>query len=343
MFDPPKDLVYVSEGVPGFLRKRNGDGFVYLDKKGEEITKKRVLKRIEMLVIPPMWENVWICKSAKGHLQVTGYDAKGRKQYLYHPGWVSYRQESKYGRLENFGKKLPQIRVALERDLRRKGWPREKILALTVTMLDEYFIRIGNRQYEHENKTYGLTTLRRKHLVEEEGSLFLKYKAKSGKVRKIKLESRRLVKLIKMMSELPGYQIFKYQDSDGAWHRLQSRDVNHYLAEISGEQFTAKDFRTWGGTVLAVDHYEESVETVRLFPKRKLEATLVKSVAETLGNTTAVCRRYYIHPRVMQVLLDGSLGRFAKHKLKGVADPDRLSANEQTVLKILAAKPKQMD
>lgn len=338
MTDCPEDLVYVGEGSPGFLRKKIGRGFVYLDKKGEKIAKKRVLERIQLLVIPPMWKDVWICKNSKGHLQVTGFDARGRKQYIYHPDWTAFRQNSKYGRLEKFGKKLPQIRKSVERDLRRKGWPREKILALIVMMLDEYFIRIGNKYYEHENKTYGLTTLRRKHIVEEDGKLYLQYKAKSGKDRKIKVESKRLINLIKKTSELPGYEIFKYQDASGSYHRLQSHDVNQYLALISGEPFTAKDFRTWGGTVSAMDHYPESLEMVREFPNRKLDATIIKKVAEVLGNTTAVCRKYYIHPKVMQVLLEGTLGRFEKRKLKGVTDPDQLTENEQTVLKILAAK-----
>ena len=339
MTDCPEDLVYVGDGFPGFLREKSGDGFVYLDKKGQVIANKKVLDRIAQLVIPPMWEKVWICKDAKGHLQVTGFDARGRKQYIYHTDWVSYRQTNKYGRLEEFGKKLPQIRKAVERDLRKKGWPREKILALTVMMLDEYYIRIGNKHYERENKTYGLTTLRRKHIVQEDGKLYLHYKAKSGKERKLQVASKRLINLIKKMSELPGYEIFKYQNGDGTYHSLRSKDVNQYLVEISGEPFSAKDFRTWGGTVLALDHYAESLEEVENFTNRKLEPTIVKKVAEVLGNTTAVCRKYYIHPAVMQVLLDGTLVRFEKLKLKGVEDPDQLSGNEQTVLKILGSKP----
>ena len=343
MTDCPEDLVYVGDGFPGFLREKSGDGFVYLDKKGQVIANKKVLDRIAQLVIPPMWEKVWICKDAKGHLQVTGLDARGRKQYIYHTDWVSYRQSNKYGRLEEFGKKLPQIRKAVERDLRKKGWPREKILALTVMMLDEYYIRIGNKHYERENKTYGLTTLRRKHIVQEDGKLYLHYKAKSGKERKLQVASKRLINLIKKMSELPGYEIFKYQNGDGTYHCLRSRDVNQYLGEISGEPYSAKDFRTWGGTVLSIDHYADSLEEVGNFTNRKLEPTIVKKVAEVLGNTKAVCRKYYIHPKVMGVLLDGSLSRFEKRKLKGVTDPDQLSENEQTVLKILGAKLKQAD
>lgn len=338
MSDCPEDLIYVGEEFPGFLRKKIGEQFAYFDKKGQEITKVKVLERIQQLVIPPMWEDVWICKNVKGHLQVTGYDARGRKQYIYHPDWTSFRQDSKYGKLEKIGKKLPQIRTAVEKDIRKKGWPREKILALIVMMLDEYFIRIGNKFYERENKTYGLTTLRRKHIVEENGKLYLSYKAKSGKHRKIKVESRQLTNLIKKMSELPGHEVFKYQDSSGSYHRVQSNDVNQYLLEISGESFTAKDFRTWGGTVLAVDHYEASLETVKEFPSRKLDVTIVKNVAEVLGNTVKVCRQYYIHPKVMQVLLEGSVKRYERRKLKGVTDPDQLSDNEQTVLKILGAQ-----
>lgn len=338
MSECPEDLVYVGEGFPGFLRKRSGKGFVYLDRKGEKIAKKRVLERIQHLVIPPMWQKVWVCKSPKGHLQATGYDERGRKQYLYHPDFVRYRQETKYGKMAEFGKKLPQIRKALESDLRKRNWPREKILALIVMMLDEYYIRIGNKCYEHENKTYGLTTLRRKHIVQEHGKLMLSYRAKSGKDRKVKVESKRLIKLIKQMSELPGYELFKYKGKDGAFHCVDSKDVNQYLLEISGAAFTAKDFRTWGGTVLALDHYGESLQLVEESPNRKLEPTIVKKVAEVLGNTVAVCRQYYIHPKVMQVLLDGKLARYQKLKLKRVDDPDELSENEQTVLKILGSK-----
>jgi DNA topoisomerase-1 len=338
MSDCPENLIYVGEEFPGFLRKKSGEQFAYFDSKGNKIIKERVLQRFQMLAIPPMWEDVWICKNAKGHLQVTGYDARGRKQYIYHPDWTSFRQETKFGKMQKIGKKLPKIRKSVEADLRKKGWPREKILALIVMMLDQYFIRIGNRFYERENKTYGLTTLRRKHIVEEDGKLFLHYKAKSGKQRKINVESRQLSSMIKKVSELPGYELFKYQDSTGRYQRVQSHDVNQYLLQISGESFTAKDFRTWGGTVLAVDHYEESIETVSNFPRKKLDATIVKKVAEVLGNTAKVCRQYYIHPKVMQVLLDGSLKRYEKRKLKGVTDPDQLSVNEQTVLKILGAK-----
>lgn len=335
MSECPEKLIYVEDGFPGFLRKKNGKGFVYLDKKGEKIEKKKVLDRIQQLVIPPMWKDVWVCKSPKGHLQATGYDERGRKQYLYHEDYISFRQQSKFEKLVEFGKKLPQIRKAVEKDLRKRNWPREKILALIVMMLDEYYIRIGNKCYEHQNKTYGLTTLRRKHLVLEDGNLMLSYRAKSGKDRKIKVESKRLIKLIKQVSEIPGYEVFKYEGEDGATHCVDSKDVNEYLLDLSCAAFTAKDFRTWGGTVLALDHYEESLEMVQESPNRKLEATIVKKVSEVLGNTVAVCRKYYIHPKVIQVLLDGELSRYQKLKLRGVEDPKELSENEQTVLKIL--------
>ncbi len=338
MAELPEKLVYINEGYPGFLRKKSGKGFVYVDKKGDKIAKKKVLQRIQQLVIPPMWKEVWVCKSPNGHLQATGLDDRGRKQYLYHEEYIRFRQDSKYEKMSEFGKKLPQIRKSLEADLRKKGWPREKILAVVVMMLDEYYIRIGNKYYERENKTYGLTTLRRKHVVQENGKLTLSYRAKSGKDRKIPVESKRLIRLIKRISEIPGYELFKYKACDGSYHCVGSKDVNEYLLEISGVPFTAKDFRTWGGTVLSLDHYEESVKLVEESPQRKLEATIVKKVSEVLGNTVAVCRKYYIHPMVMQVLLDGELKRYQKHKLKNVQAQDQLSENEQTVLKILQAK-----
>jgi DNA topoisomerase I len=338
MSECPEELDYVTEGCPGFLRKKIGEHFQYFDRKGQKITKTQILDRIQQLVIPPMWQDVWICKNSKGHLQVTGYDARGRKQYIYHPLWTNFRQQSKYGKLKNLGKKLPQIRLTVEKDLNKKKWPMEKILALIVMMLDQYFIRIGNKFYERENKTYGLTTLRRKHMVEEDGQLFLSFVAKSGKDKKIKVESRLLANLIKKISELPGHELFKYQGPEGKYNLVQSNDVNQYLLEISGERFTAKDFRTWGGTVLALDYYEESLDTVRQFPNRKLDSIIIKKVAAVLGNTTKVCREYYIHPKVMQVLLEGSVKRYETRQLKGVTDQDQLSQNEQTVLKILLSK-----
>lgn len=336
MDDCPGHLQHVSDNEPGYRRQKKGKGFTYKDQQGNTITDEKQLERIKSLVIPPMWERVWICGSDKGHIQATGYDAKGRKQYIYHPSWVEYRQNYKYGKLVKFGTKLPAIRKTIEGHLNLRGWPKEKILAMTVTMLDEHYIRVGNKLYEQENHTYGLTTLRRKHLVEKNGKLYLSYKAKSGKYREVKVQSKKLVKLIKKISELPGYEIFKYLDEHNKPQRLDSQDVNHYLREISGDYFSAKDFRTWGGTVLAIDHYDTVLEQIAQNPRLNLETNIVKMVAETLGNTVATCREYYIHPRVLEVLVSNELDRWHKMPLPPVKYKSELSDNEKLALKIIA-------
>ncbi|UII24771.1 DNA topoisomerase IB [Fulvivirga maritima] len=331
----PHGIHYIADDCPGFTRKKRGRGFSYYDCDGKKISDKNIIKRIQSLVIPPMWQDVWICEDESGHLQVTGYDQKGRKQYIYHPKWTEYQQKNKFNRLKEFGFKLPDIRRQLERDIRKKGWPKQKILALIVMMLDEYYIRIGNKRYEQENKTYGLTTLRRKHINEKDGHLVISFKAKSGKEREIDIGSKKLIRLIKATSELPGYEIFRYLDDSKQSHRLDSHDVNEYLVEIAGEYFTAKDFRTWGGTMLALENYEESKKEVEENPRQKLETTIVKKVAAVLGNTVAVCREYYIHPKVMDVLLKNSLGHYTKKNLGKLEDEKELSEAEKLVLKII--------
>lgn len=336
--DCPLTLKYVGDDEPGFTRHRWGRGFIYKDAKGKRVRDPKIIERLRKLVIPPMWDNVWICCAENGHIQVTGHDQKGRKQYIYHPQWVQHRQQNKYEKLAHFGRTLPLIRKKLEEHIRLRKWPKEKILAMVVMMLDQYYIRIGNKYYEQENETYGLTTLRRKHLAEENGKLYLRYKAKSGKYRNIRVTSRKLVRLIKKTSELPGYEVFRYIDASNKSHRLDSHDVNRYLEEISGEPFTAKNFRTWGGTVLAVNYYPEVQQLVEENPRLKLETALVRKVAETLGNTVSTCREYYIHPAVLDVLVNQELSAFRKAPLNGVKGRRELSSSEQLVLRIIGNK-----
>lgn len=333
--DCPHHLAYVTDDEPGYTRQKWGRGFIYRDSRGAKITDSEVIERIKSLVIPPMWKQIWICPLVNGHIQVTGHDQKGRKQYIYHPQWVAHRQQSKYDKLAQFGRALPLIRRKVEEHIRLRKWPKEKILAMIVMMLDQHYIRIGNKHYEVENETYGLTTLRRKHLTEKNGKLYLSYRAKSGKYRDVQVQSRKLVKLIKQTSELPGYEVFRYLDESNKSHRLDSQDVNRYLEEISGECFTAKNFRTWGGTVLAINYYHEVLEEVRVNPKLKLETNLVRKVAEILGNTVATCREYYIHPKVLEVLINHKLDQFKNTKLTSVKYKSELSANEQLVLRII--------
>ncbi|MEX2594893.1 MAG: DNA topoisomerase IB [Anditalea sp.] len=296
----PSNLNYTNQEKPGILRKKCGKGFIYQFPNGKIVTAKQTLSRIEELVIPPMWENVWITKDPKGHIQVTGIDLKGRKQYIYHRHWVDYRQNSKYQRLRFFGQALPAIRARASKDLQLSGWPRNKMLALMVMILDELFIRIGNVCYAKNNGTYGLSTLRRKHVHLNEGMATFEYKAKSGKFRKVILEDEELVPLIKECMDLPGHEIFRYYDEETKCYcNLLSEDVNSYLREITGAEFSAKDFRTWAGSVLTVSFKEEAEKVLEANPRKKLENILVNLVAEKLGNTVSICKTYYIHPTIL--------------------------------------------
>ncbi len=331
----PRELVYVSDDAAGYSRKQKGKLFIYRDANGKPIENKNILARIENLVIPPIWKNVWICPDGNGHLQATGIDLKERKQYLYHARWVEFRQQSKFRRLDEFGHQLGSIRHKIKEHLALPGWPKEKVLAITVLMLDRYHVRIGNKCYTKENNTYGLTTLRRKHLREGHGRLLLRYKAKGGKYRNINIESKTLARLIREMSELPGYEIFHYLDEERKSHALNSNDVNYYLYQLTGEHFTAKDFRTWGGTTLAVECYDEARQETEKYPRRKLETAIVKRVAEKLGNTVATCREYYIHPAVLAVLVGGELPRYQNEMNKSKKHPGLLSKEETMVLRIL--------
>ncbi len=301
------NLVYSSDNEPGFFRKKYRNGFRYTDNKDNELNCEKTLQRIEGMVIPPVWENVWICSKDKGHLQSTGRDPKNRKQYIYHPEWIAYRQAEKFSKMADFVAALPKLRKVTEKHLRQKKWNRNKVLALAVKILDEYHIRIGNKQYARKNGTYGLTTLRRKHIEMEDGELNFAYKAKSNKYRNVRIDNPRLIKLIKACSELPGYEVLRYRDEDGSMQSIDSSEVNEYLKEIMGGPFSAKDFRTWAGTSLAVKYYYDALEVVDQNPKKKLEPTLVKMVAKQLGNTMSVCRTYYIHPRILRLVKDQQL------------------------------------
>ena len=245
-------LRYLSDSKPGLTRKKSGKAFRYFDADGKQIREAEVLGRIKSLVIPPAWQNVWISPIANGHLQATGRDARGRKQSRYHPRWREVRDETKYERMMKFGEVLPIIRKRVDRDLALAGLPRQKVLATIVRLLETTFIRVGNEEYARENKSYGLTTMRNKHVDVEGATVTFKFKGKSGVNRNIDLSDRRLAKIVKRCLDLPGYELFQYLDDEGNQHSVDSADVNEYLAEITGDHFTAKDFRTWAGTVLAL-------------------------------------------------------------------------------------------
>ncbi len=297
-----KGLIYVDDNQPGYSRKKHGRGFVYLDEKQKKVRDEKLLQRLKDLKIPPAWEKVWICKDETGYIQATGYDDKQRKQYLYHPDWEVFSQHEKYRKLQNFGEKLPSIRRIIEEDMKLAQWNRRKVLALVLRFMDEKYLRVGNRQYMEENETFGITTLRRKHLKEKENNLILEFKAKSGKYRKVNIQDPELVRLIKESSDMPGYELFRYLDSEGKSTTVESADVNDYLREISGEDFTSKTFRTWGGTVLAMKEQPGARKEVLNDNRKKLKTAIVKKVAKTLGNTTSIAERYYIHPEILEVI-----------------------------------------
>lgn len=338
----PKGLKFVCDDEEGIYRKGRGKGFIYLNKNNERIEEEEILSRINGLVIPPNWKNVWICKDPNGYLQVTGYDQKGRKQYLYHKKYISYRQKDKYKLLYQFGINLPMIRSRIQRDLKEEGWPKEKVLALIVKTLDEYHLRIGSAQYLHENETYGITTLRRKHIRNENGELIIEYKGKSGRLREIHVNNPKLINLINETSELPGFEVFRYIDEKGKSRKIHSHEVNEYLQDITTMDFTAKDFRTWGGTVTAVEVCKEAKAEIEENPRKKLDTAIVKKVAQRLGNTISTCREYYIHPKVLRASLEKDTDAIPEMIPEDVKYGHLLRKNEKKVLNILkpARKPK---
>ena len=301
-------LRYVYDRRPGITRKRWRGGFRYTGADGVVVRDEETLRRIKALAIPPAWTEVWICPIANGHLQATGRDAKGRKQSRYHARWREVRDEVKYERMLAFGAALPGIRRRVEEDLGRAGLPREKVLATIVRLMEVTFIRVGNEEYARANHSYGLTTMRRKHVVVEGGTIRFQFVGKSGKKHVIGVEDRRLARIVARCRDVPGYELFEYLDEDGVAHEVDSGDVNEYLREMTREHFTAKDFRTWAGTVLACAMLGEcgAFETEKQGKTNVVRA--IERVAERLGNTPSVCRKCYVHPAVVEAYLGGGLG-----------------------------------
>jgi DNA topoisomerase-1 len=312
-------LRYVSDAQPGIRRKRRGRGFTYLDPAGKPIHDKDVLARIKSLAIPPAWACVWICPLANGHLQATGRDAKRRKQSRYHPRWREVRDENKYERMKIFGEALPLIRRQVDLDLGRPGLPREKVLATIVRLLETTFIRVGNQEYARENHSYGLTTLRTRHVDVDGATVHFNFKGKSGVRHSIDLDDRQLARVVKRCLDLPGYELFQYMDECGAHRTVDAADVNDYLGVITGQHFTAKDFRTWAGTVLACAMLRscEKFETESEAKKNVVRA--IAAVAERLGNTPTVCRKCYVHPAVISSYLAGEMGRSLRKQVEKAA------------------------
>ncbi|HYD71965.1 MAG TPA: DNA topoisomerase IB [Candidatus Binatia bacterium] len=327
-------LAYVTSEAPGITRRRSGSGFSYRDPHDKLIRDKDALARIKSLAIPPAWTDVWICPDEHGHLQATGRDARGRKQHRYHPRFREVRDAAKFERLTEFAKALPALRARIDEDMGLRGLPREKVLATIAHLLDTTLIRVGNDEYAKTNKSYGLTTLKDQHAKVRGDTLRFVFTGKSGKSWKLTMKNRRVAKVVKAAQELPGQRLFQYVDEDGTPQSVTSTDVNAYLREISGAEVTAKDFRTWGGTVLA------AAELSRLgaFDTQTLAKANVKAAIETvsmsLGNTPTICRKCYVHPELLDTYLAGGF-KLPRSKHAG------LSAHEAAVLAFLDRRPRR--
>jgi DNA topoisomerase I len=328
-------LRYVSDTAPGIRRSRKGDDWVFTGPDGTPVRDAEEIQRIRHLAIPPAWTDVWISPRANGHLQATGRDARGRKQYCYHVKWREVRDAAKYERLAAFGEALPRVRERVEHDLRQHGMPRTKVLATVVKLLEETSIRIGNDEYRRENRSFGLTTLRNRHVSVNGQMVNFEFKGKSGRLHTIKLADARLARLVKRCQEIPGQELFQYLDDDGQRHSIESSDVNAYLRDISGSDFTAKDFRTWNGTVLALRYLNVCEPPSSATAGKRFISNAIKSVARALGNTPAVCRKAYVHPVVLNAYLTGLLTPDAG--MVEVKPTSGLTEEENCVLDLLSA------
>ena len=330
-------LRYVTDARRGIGREMGPLGFRYISPVGRVIRRASELKRIRALAVPPAWTDVWICPDPRGHIQATGRDAKGRKQYRYHPQWRSTRDETKYDRMAAFAAALPRIRARTAADMARPGLTRDKVLATVVQLLEKSLIRVGNEEYAKHNQSFGLTTMRDKHVAVKGQQVRFEFRGKSGVKHAVSLDDRRLARIVRQCRDLPGQELFQYVDDDGKRHRVGSADVNAYLKEITGEDFTAKDFRTWAGTVLACTALREldKVETTAAAKKNVVKA--IEAVAGVLGNTRTVCRKSYIHPAIIDSYMDGSLlGAAARRSSAAFKRASgKLRADEAAVLALI--------
>jgi DNA topoisomerase I len=330
-------LRYVSDDAPGFTRQRVGKGFKYYNAEGGVLRDKDALARIRALAIPPAWTEVWICPHANGHLQATGRDARGRKQYRYHTKWRCERDANKYEHMLAFGKALPAIRQRTTRHLALSGLPRQKVLATVVKLLESTLIRVGNEEYARTNRSFGLTTLRDGHVNVRGANLHFRFRGKSGVAHEIDLNDQRLARIVRRCRDLPGQELFQYLDDDGEPQTITSTDVNDYLREIAGAEFTAKDFRTWAGTVQAALALQEFAECASQTEAKRNVTRAIERVAAKLGNTPSVCRKSYVHPTVLEVYMEGELLAALKRCAARQASKNtrRLDPAEAAVLALL--------
>jgi DNA topoisomerase-1 len=329
-------LIYTMDDKPGFRRQGRAAAFRFVDARGKPLKSKAHLARIRSLVIPPAWTDVWISPNPRGHLQATGRDARGRKQYRYHPKWREVRDGDKYGRLIDFGRALPKIRRRTDADLRRAGLPREKVLAAVVKLLEKTFIRVGNDEYAQDNKSFGLTTMRDRHVTVSGSRVRFIFRGKSGIEHELGLDDRRLAKIVRQCRDLPGQELFQFRNAEGVVTDIGSADVNAYLQEVTGEEFTSKDFRTWAGTVLAATLLRDFERFDSEALARKNIVSAIDQVAKQLGNTRAVCRKCYVHPAVIDAYLDGSMLQTASPRAsRAVRAVGKMTESEAAVLGLL--------
>ena len=333
-------LEYVCDDAPGITRKRSGTGWRYIDARGRTIKDHWEKRRIDKIAVPPAYTDVWICPTENGHIQATGRDDRGRKQYRYHPRWTEARDSAKYEKMVAFAALLPGIRKRVAADMRKQGLPREKVIATLVALLEKTLIRIGNEDYAKENKSFGLTTLRNRHLDVEGATLRFDFKGKSGKTWNLDLRDRRVAKVVRSIQELPGQQLFQYLDEEGKRQPVDSSDVNAYLRDITGEDVTAKDFRTWAGTVLASLALSEFEAVDSEARRKKNVKAAIDSVAKRLGNTPTICRKCYVHPHVLTSYLDGSMLEGIKREVEDELGDDAhaLKPEEAAVLGLLSRR-----
>jgi DNA topoisomerase I len=336
-------LTYVSDEEPGIRRKKAGKGFTYVRPGGGKVEDEATLKRIRKLAVPPAYTDVWICSKANGHIQATGRDAKGRKQYRYHPDFRAIRESTKYEHMLEFAKALPAVRARIAEHMGLRGLPREKVLATVVHLLESTLIRVGNDDYAKENKSYGLTTLRNRHVEVDGAELRFEFKGKSGKTWRLQVKDRRIAKVVRACQDLPGQELFGYVEEDGEHRDVTSSDVNAYLREITGRDVTAKDFRTWQGTVLAAMALQEfqSFDTQAALKKHVKAA--IEQVAARLGNTPTICRKCYIHPEILTAHAEGQLLLQVKEQVESELRENLqdLRPEEAAVLTFLEARLKR--
>ncbi len=337
-------LIYVVDEAPGIRRKRSGRGFSYIGPDGKPIRDKADLHRIKALAVPPAWIDIWICPSPRGHIQATGRDARGRKQYRYHRAWRQTRDQTKYNRLAAFGEALPAIRKHVREDMSLPGLPREKVLATVVRLIDLTYIRVGNTRYAKDNGSFGLTTMRGRHVDVSGSTIRFEFRGKSGKMHTVDLRDQRVARIVKRCQEIPGQHLFQYLDESGERKPIDSEDVNAYLRASTDEDFTAKDFRTWAGTVLALRALRDAAPATSDRETKSNILAAIETVASTLGNTVAVCRACYVHPAIVDAYLDGSLVTLPRRRARknGSEPDDRLRPDEATLLAFLKGLPESM-